>query len=197
MADGHDSFRRTVVLALASSPLLTLAGTESRDDNAERSGSRTLVAYFSRSGNIRVVAGLIQRGLNADLFEIRPALPYPEDYLQTVEQARRERDGGYAPGLERTIKNLASYDRLFLGFPIWGETLPPVIRAFLSAHDLNGKTIVPFTTHGGYGLGDSRAVLTRHAPKSRILEGFVMEGEQERRTMENVNEWLSDQQFAQ
>jgi flavodoxin len=196
VTDDHDSFRRTVVFALASSPLLALAGTESHEDNAKRSGSRTLVAYFSRSGNTRVVAGLIQRSLDADLFEILPAHPYPEDYLQTVEQARQERDSGFEPALKGTVQNLGSYDRLVLGFPIWGETMPPVVRAFLSAHDLSGKTIVPFTTHGGYGLGNSRAVLTRHAPKSRVLEGFVMEGEQERKTMENVNEWLTERQFT-
>jgi len=66
------------------------------------------------------------------------------------------------------------------------------VRAFLSAHDLAGKTLIPFNTHGGYGLGNSRRVLETHAPKSRLMEGFVMEGEQERKTMERVNEWLSD-----
>lgn len=75
-------------------PLLSLADTQGASQTP-RSGSRILVAYFSRSGNTRVVAGLIQRGLGADLFEIRPAYPYPEDYLQTVEQARQERDSGF------------------------------------------------------------------------------------------------------
>lgn len=196
MSNDHDPLRRTVVAALASAPLLALAGTDSSDDQAPRSGSRTLVAYFSRSGNTRVVAGLIQRGLGADLFEIRPATPYPEDYLQTVEQARKERDSGFEPALEKTVRDIAAYDTLFLGFPIWGETAPPVVRAFLSAHDLAGKTIIPFNTHGGYGLGNSRSVLKSHAPNAKLLEGLVMEGEQERKTMEHVNEWLSDSQFT-
>ncbi|MNT73083.1 flavodoxin [compost metagenome] len=67
------------------------------------------------------------------------------------------------------------------------------MRAFLSAHDLTGKTLIPFNTHGGYGLGNSRSVLVEHAPKVRLLEGFVMESEQERKTMERVNGWLSNQ----
>lgn len=196
MSQDHDPLRRTVVAALASAPLLALAGTDSRDVEAPRSGSRTLVAYFSRSGNTRVIAGLIQRGLGADLFEIRPATPYPEDYLQTVAQARNERDSGFEPALESGVRDPSDYDTVFLGFPIWGETMPPVVRTFLSTHDLSGKTIIPFNTHGGYGLGNSRAVLNRHAPAAKVQEGLVMQGEQERKTMEYVNEWLSEGHFA-
>ena len=191
MSNDHDPLRRTVIAALASAPLLSLADTQI-DSETPRSGSRILVAYFSRSGNTRVVAGLIQRGLGADLFEIRPAKAYPEDYLQTVEQARQERDRGFEPELESRVRAPADYDTLYLGFPIWGETAPPIVRSFLSAHDLSGKTLIPFNTHGGYGLGKSRRVLETHAPKSKLMEGFVMEGEQERKTMERVNEWLSD-----
>lgn len=191
MSNDHDPLRRTVIAALASAPLLSLADTKT-DSITPRSGSRILVAYFSRSGNTRVVAGLIQRGRGADLFEIRPANAYPEDYLHTVEQARQERDSGFEPELESRVRALADYDTLYLGFPIWGETTPPIVRAFLSAHDLSGKTLIPFSTHGGYGLGNSRRVLETHAPKSKLMEGFVMEGEQERKTMERVNEWLSD-----
>ncbi len=150
----------------------------------------TLVAYFSRSGNTRVVAGLIHRALGTALFEIQPASPYPDDYLATVEQAREERDSGRERPLATKAKVLASCETVFLGFPIWGETTPPVIRAFLSAHDLSKKTLIPFVTHGGYGLGDSHAVLARYAPKARLLEGFAMEADQERRTMNKVTEWM-------
>lgn len=192
MDNDHDPLRRTVVAALASMPLMALGGTDSKYASPAGSGSRVLVAYFSRSGNTRVIAGLIQRALQADLFEILPSQPYPEDYLQTVEQARQERDSGFEPALENNVRNIADYDRVFLAFPIWGETTPPIVRAFLSAHDLTDKTIIPITTHGGYGLGNSRSILESHAPKAKILDGFVMKGEQERKTMERVNAWLSD-----
>ncbi|WP_166360311.1 flavodoxin [Pseudomonas akapageensis] len=195
MSNDHDPLRRTVIAALASTPLLSLADTQTSSESP-RSGSRTLVAYFSRSGNTRVVAGLIQRGLRADLFEIRPTKPYPEDYLETVEQARQERDSGFKPALESKVRAIADYDVVLLGFPIWGETAPPVVRSFLTAHNLTGKTIIPFNTHGGYGLGNSRSVLENHAPKSRVMEGFVMEGEQERKTMERVTAWLSNSPLA-
>ena len=157
-----------------------------------RVGSRILVAYFSRSGNTRVVAGLIHRALSTDLFEIRPAVPYPEDYLATVEQARQERDRGDVPALAATVPNMARYDTLYLGFPIWGETAPPIMRSFLKAHDLAGKTVIPFVTHGGYGLGNSQSVLASHAPTARLQRGFSMRADQERQTMDRVNVWLAE-----
>jgi flavodoxin len=153
-------------------------------------GARTLVAYFSRSGNTRVVAGLVHRTRRTALFEIRPAEPYPADYLETVAQAKKESDSGFRPALESSGLNIADYDTVFLAFPIWGQTVPPVIRSFLSTHDLSGKTLIPLVTHGGYGLGNSQEVLARHAPKAQLLEGLAMEMDQERRTMERVKSWL-------
>lgn len=182
--------RRRAMSIFAAASLTGGVRASAAEGDLVRTGSRSLVVYFSRSGNTRVVAGLIHRGLKTDLFEIRPAMPYPEDYLQTVERARQERDKGIEPALAAKLSNISSYERIFLGFPIWGETAPPVIRSFLSAHDLPAKTLIPFVTHGGYGLGNSLAVLAEHAPKARLREGFLMEGEQERRTMDRVNDWL-------
>lgn len=191
MALPHDPMRRKVAASLAGALAFgNSAATTGDARQVVRRGSRRLVAYFSRSGNTRVVAGLVQRQLGADLFEIQPARPYPLDYLETVEQARRERDSRHEPALAAKVTGLADYDTLYLGFPIWGGTAPPVIRSFLSAHALAGKTLVPFITHGGYGLGDSRSVLSSHAPEARLREGFSMEADQERRTMEQVTEWL-------
>jgi flavodoxin len=144
----------------------------------------------SRTGNTRVIAGQIRRAYDADLFEIQPAAPYPEDYEAVVSQAQRERDAGYQPPLGATIPNIRSYDVIFLGFPIWGMTTPPVIRSFLSGHDLSGKTLIPFVTHGGYGRGESMTVVAEHAPRSRLLEGFTMQADQERETLSQVTRWL-------
>jgi flavodoxin len=176
--------------ALATFPLSGVAAPSGAGGEERRLGSRTLVAYFSRSGNTRVIAGLIRRAMHTDVFEIRPATPYPEDYLDTVEEAQRERDSGRERALGAKVANIADYDTVFLGLPIWGETTPPIIRAFLSAHDLSGKTLIPFVTHGGYGPGNSESVLANHAPKARLSPGFAMEADQERRTMNQVNAWL-------
>jgi len=176
--------------ALMSAPAL-LALARGKDATAQQAGgSRFLVAYFSRSGNTRVIAGAVQRALGADLFEIRPAQQYPEDYEQTVEQARRERDRGDEPALQAIVPAIASYDSVFLGFPIWGETAAPIIRSFLRSHDLAGKTLRPFITHGGYGLGNSLTVLADHAPLAKIEPPFSMEADQERRTLNQITGWL-------
>ena len=171
-------------------PLAAGSASVAQAEAASRSGGKSLVAFFSRSGNTRVIAGQLSRALPADLFEIEPATPYPADYFETVEQARQERDRGDRPPLKSQLPSTASHATVFLGFPIWGETAPPVIRSFLAVHDLAGKTIIPFITHGGFGLGNSQAVLTSHAPQARLIEGFSIQAPQERQTIARVTQWL-------
>lgn len=189
MKDSADSVRRALMAAITPLPLIARAAPAQQDGRrADRTS--TLVAYFSRSGNTRVVAGLIQRSLGADLFELQPKMPYPDDYLATVEEARQERDSGRERPLGRAVINIARHDTIYLGFPIWGETTPPVILGFLTSHDLSDKDLIPFITHGGYGLGSSLAVLAQGAPRARLRPAFSMEADQERRTMNHVNDWL-------
>ncbi|MDO6416295.1 flavodoxin [Sphingomonas sp. BIUV-7] len=178
---------------LAIPAILAFAGTAACAQNegaTPMTGSKTLVAYLTRSGNTRVIAETLHRQLGGDLFEIRPASPYPADYEAHVAQATRERDSGFEPRLAAKAEAIAGYDEIFLGFPIWGETAPPPIRSFLKAHDLRGKTLRPFITHGGYGVGSAPAVLTSHAPGARIEPPFVMEADQERRTLNQIKSWL-------
>ncbi len=181
--------RRRLIAALAGLPLAGLFGAGSASSQGTQRS--TLVAYFSRTGNTRVLAGQIRRAREADLFEIVPADAYPEDYAQTVAQATRERQSRYEPPLAANVPNLAGYTTVFLGFPIWGQSAPAVIRSFLSRHDLAGKTLIPFVTHGGYGVGDSLSVVAAHAPKARLLNtGLVMQADQERDTLARVSRWL-------
>jgi flavodoxin len=151
---------------------------------------KVLVAYFSRTGNTRLVAHQVRRALGADLFEMQPGEPYPEDSEATVKQAEKERDSGYEPPLRERVPRIEAYQTVFLGFPIWGMSAPPVIRSFLSGHDLSGKTLVPLITHGGYGLGQSLAVVARYAPSARLLKGLSMQADQERETLSRVISWL-------
>jgi flavodoxin len=183
--------RREGLTSLLSVALCGLASIANGAQAQQAGGrSRVLVAYFSRSGNTRVVAGHVRRALGADLFEIQPAQPYPQDYEATVSQAESERDTGFEPSLKETVADTASYDTIFLGFPIWGMTAPPVIRSFLSRHDLAGKTIVPLITHGGYGTGQSLSVVASGAPRARLREAFSMQMDQERDIMRRVTRWL-------
>lgn len=195
MVEPMNLTRRDILKTSLLVPFAASAAAFSSASSAVASGrgnSEALVVYFSRSGNTRVIAGQLSRVLPAELFEIVPAEPYPDDYFETVDQARQERDSGYAPPLKSRVDKIGAYSTLFLGFPIWGTTAPPVIRSFLTAHDLAGKTIIPFITHGGYGLGDSLEVVASHAPQANFVEGFSMQAPQERQTIERVTEWLDE-----
>ena len=184
--------RRELLGSIASVALAAGASDAAGQSRAAPSReSKVLVAYFTRTGNTRVIAHQIRRALSADLFEIESGNPYPEDYEETVSQAVRERDSGYRPPLKASVPDIGSYEAVFLGFPIWGETAPPVIRSFLSQHALSGKTLVPFITHGGYGQGRSMNVVREHAPRASVLNPFVLEADQERRTLTQVSRWLS------
>jgi flavodoxin len=158
----------------------------------EGSDGRTLVAYLSRSGNTRVIAGQLRRRYRADLFEIRTAEPYPEDYGEAVERARLERDAAASPALVESVAGIARYQTVFLGFPIWGAALPSPLRTFLTTHDLSGMTVVPFITHGGYGPGGAPQTVADLAPSARLVEPFVLECDQERDTLARVSAWLTD-----
>jgi flavodoxin len=186
--------RRAILMSsMLSSVATTVTAARAAGQSRRQEAEKALVAYFSRSGNTQVIAGVISRSREADLFRIEPANPYPAGYFETVEQARQERESGYEPSLKASIPGIAAYRTIFLCFPIWGETVPSVIRSFLKAHDLSAATLVPVITHGGYGLGSSLAVLRSHAPKAPLLKGFTMQGPQERETTTRVTDWLNTQ----
>ncbi|MFZ6781268.1 flavodoxin [Undibacterium sp. Ji83W] len=196
MTRSPDKPRRRLLSAVAGISLESALPATTFGQGTAGQEKSFLVAYFSRSGNTRVVAGLIHRAVDSDLFEILPAIPYPDEYLATVKQARQERDQGIERALKSKVPNIARYTTIFLGLPVWGETAPSIIRSFLAAHDLSGKTLIPFITHGGYGLGSSEAVIARHAPRARLRQAFSMQADQERQTMESVNSWMAKQSPA-
>lgn len=174
---------------------MSVALPSNEADAVARDGS-ALVAYFTRTGNTRLIATQIARALNATLFQIMPATAYPEDYEAQVAQAEDERQRGYEPPLQSMVPGMQSFESVFLGFPIWGMTAPSVIRSFLSQHDLSGKIIVPFITHGGYGVGSSLAVVAKHAPRAHLLAGFSKQCDQEREILREVTQWLGNIKIA-
>lgn len=133
-------------------------------DEADSAGSKVLLAYFSRAGenyntdrtdigNTAIVAGFIEDALHCDSYEIVPAEPYPFDYDETTELAQQELDEDARPEIANPMPDLADYDVILLGSPIWWGKEPMIMRTFLESGDFAGKTIYPFTTHGGSGLG--------------------------------------------
>ena len=151
---------------------------------------KILVAYFSHSGNTREIANQIHKSVGGDIFEIQSVKPYPHDYDAVVEQAKQELESGYKPALKTKIENIKSYDLVFIGYPIWWGTVPAPVRTFLSEYDFSGKTIVPFCTHEGSGLGRSVTDISKLCPKSTLLDGVAIRGRDVKTAQNKVSEWL-------
>ena len=153
-----------------------------QEENSPSSSSgETLIVYLSRTGNTKVVAELIQNKVGGKLVALEKENPYPEDYQKIVDQVDRENEEGYLPPLKTKIEDLESYDTIFIGFPTWDMQMPPPMKSFLTENDMSGKTIIPFNTNAGFGVGKGFEQLRELCPESDILEGFSVEGGYEKR----------------
>lgn len=141
---------------------------------------KTLVAYFSASGVTKGVAEKLAAATGSDLYEIKPAEPYtPADLNWNDKNSRssvERNDLSSRPALADQGADLAGYDRIFLGFPIWWYTAPRIIRTFSESYDFAGKTIVLFATSGGSGLGQTAAELASSCPGAEIKSGKLLNG---------------------
>lgn len=144
-----------------------------------QASDNTLIIYLSRTNNTKAVAELIHDKVGGDLVALELENSYPEDYTATVRQVARENETGYLPPL-RTRINLDQYDTVFLGFPTWGMQLPPPIKSFLHKYELAGKTIIPFNTNAGYGVGSGFQQIRQLCPNSTIMQGLSLKGGIER-----------------
>jgi flavodoxin len=139
-----------------------------------------LIVYLSRTGNTEAVAEMIRDEVGGDLVELELETPYPENYDEIVSQVARENETEYLPPLNTEIENIGDYYTIFVGFPTWDMQLPPPMKSFLNEYDLSGKTLIPFNTNGGYGLGSSIRQIEELCLDSTILESFSVRGGLER-----------------
>ena len=142
--------------------------------------SKKLVAYFSACGTTANVAKNLAKAAGADLYEIRPAVSYTKADLNWMDKQSRSsvemRDKSSRPSLADNSANIAEYDTIFVGFPIWWYVAPTIINSFLEAYDFSGKKIVLFATSGGSGFGKAVAGLQESAPNAQIVEGAILNG---------------------
>lgn len=142
--------------------------------------SKILVAYFSATGTTKRVAERLARVAQADLFEIRPAVPYSSadlDWTNKASRTSKERaDESIRPALAVKLADVSAYATVYIGFPIWWYVAPRIIATFLESCDFSGKTIVPFATSGGSGMGRTVEELKRICPATRFLSGQVLNG---------------------
>ena len=142
--------------------------------------SKSLVAYFSPTGSTKTVAGTLAEAIGADLFEIVPEVPYKPGDLNWMDKHSRSSvemsDPSSRPEIAEKIPNLADYDTVFLGFPIWWYVAPRIINTFVESYDFTGKTLVPFATSGGSGMGRTVDELRKLCPNANWKAGKMVNG---------------------
>jgi flavodoxin len=149
-----------------------------------------LSAYFSHSGNTHLIADQIHENVGGDIFEIVPVDPYPREYNEVVEQTRKELGEDYRPQLKTHVGDMDLYGLVFVGYPNWWGTVPRPVATFLSEYDLSGKTIAPFCTHGGGGLGRSVQEIRGLCSQSTVLDGLAVRDGSVKNAQTQVADWL-------
>lgn len=166
--------------------------------------NKILIVYLSRTENTKAVAELIRDIVGGDLVALELETPYPEDYNATVQQVVDENTSGFLPPLKTQI-NTSEYHTIFLGFPTWGMQLPPPIKSFLSRNNMEGKTVIPFNTHAGYGVGRGFQQVKDLCEGCEVLMGYsvkggierdgiylTIKGDRKKEVREDVRKWLEE-----
>jgi len=166
--------------------------------------TKSLIAYYSRRGNnyvggrivnlpvgnTEVVAEMIQNLTGGDPFRMETLRDYPVDYTRTTEVAQEELRRNVRPELSGHVDNLDDYSVIFLGYPNWWGTMPMAVFTFLEAHDFSGKTILPFCTHEGSGIGRSEGDIRKLCPGAQVLKGLAIKGGSVQGSGEAIAAWL-------
>ena len=142
------------------------------EETPKEKAPKTLVLYYSQTSNTKAVAQEIATQLGADIEEIVPIELYDGDFQATIERGKKELDEGNYPEIQPLKANVADYDVIFIGYPIWFGTFAPPVFTWLNQVDLSGKKVVPFCTFGSGGLESSIKDLAEAEPKAEILPGY-------------------------
>lgn len=155
--------------------------------------SKKLVAYFSASGVTESAAKTLAKTIGADLYEIKPETPYSNADLDWRDKNSRSsvemNNPDSRPKIADKNANICEYDTIFVGFPIWWYTAPTIIKTFLESYDFGGKTIVPFATSGGSGMGKTAEDLQKTVPLAKVKSGKMLNG---RLSADKLKEWAEN-----
>lgn len=153
--------------------------------------NKMLIVYFSHSGNTRKVAEQIHAFTGADMLELIPAEPYPENYEALVNLAQEQKRQNARPAIATPMPaNIGDYDVIFLGYPVWDYTMPMILYTFLDKYHFPGKKIAPFSTHMGSRLADGPEQIARLCPQAQVLPGLAVRGTNASDCADVVGEWL-------
>ena len=162
--------------------------TETKDNAAMATTNKTLVVYYSRTGenyavgniaegNTAIVAKMIAAKTGADLFEIKTVKAYAADYNTCIEEAKKELRDDARPEIVGDVADFAKYDTIYVGYPIWWGVPPMCVFTFFEKHDWAGKTVKPFATHEGSGLGGSVRAIKKALPAATVTDGLAIQGQ--------------------
>jgi flavodoxin len=171
---------------------------------------KTLIAFFSRKGsnyvgggvkdlpvgNTELAAGIIRRLTGGDSFKIETAKAYPASYEETTRVAQLEQGRNARPEIIGLVDGMEKYDIILLGYPNWWGTMPMPVFAFLEAYDFSGKTIVPFCTHEGSGLGRSESDIRKLCPGAKLAKGLSIQGGSVQKAESVISAWLRESGLA-
>jgi flavodoxin len=166
--------------------------------------SKSLIAYFSRKGsnyvegtivdlpigNTEVIANKIQELTGSDMFEIETVKSYPKDYTETTNVAQDELRENARPELTEIVDDMDSYDVIYIGYPNWWGTMPMAVFTFLESYDFSGKTVIPYCTNEGSGMGSSERDIKKLCPNAKVLPGLAIRGGSVKRADKDVEKWL-------
>jgi flavodoxin len=167
---------------------------------------KNLIAYFSREGqnycrgtikelskgNTEIIAEFIQKAVGGDLFKIETVQPYPDDYYDCCDVAKKELESNARPALKNYLKSAEPYDNIFLGFPNWWGTVPMAVLTFLESLRISGKKIIPFCTNEGSGMGNSERDLENNCKGSTICKGLQIRGTDAPSSEKTVAAWAKE-----
>ncbi len=181
---------RLVLNATAGSGSIASAGVQQNTDSS--AGGNVLIAYFSWGGNTAGIAEEIQRQTDADLFEITLVKPYSSDYNTVLDEAQRDQNEQARPELATHVENIEDYDVIILGYPNWWASIPMPIASFLEEYDFEGKTIIPFCSHGGGRFGQSLTTIAKLVPDAGIGEALSVCYSGGSSLSDDVSAWLEE-----
>lgn len=164
-------FMRPLLCAFLAAGLMLMACGQLLAAQPEgQARKKPLVVYFSQTGHTENVAKEIHRLVGGDIIRIEAVKPYPDNYQKLTDLAKEEKKQMARPELKNEIPKLDEYGVIFLGYPNWWSSMPMPVFAFIEKSGMDGKTVAPFATHGGGGLGDSMADLKKEIPHAKILK---------------------------
>ena len=166
--------------------------------------AKGLIVYFSRKGNnyvngsiknltvgnTEVAANMIQEITGADIFKIEPVIEYNADYNVCTEEAQRDKRSNARPEFKNVPSDITEYDTIYLGYPNYWGTMPMHVWTFLEKYDFTGRTIKPFCTHEGSGLGSSERDIQKLCPGAKVEKGIAIHGAEVNRAKSSIEKWL-------